>query len=158
MLTFATIAAALLLAALIAYLVLRPRVVDRRFGLRMVGDRHGYIEMRDDDRIAHVSYEIRDDARACAVYFFDSEWILPTRAPLLPAGTILHLVGWYDNSPCNHRNIEPRNWKGYGQRSIDDMFQTSSMFVYFTDEEFKAEVAARVAKRRSTSGTTAHRQ
>jgi len=54
MLTFVTIAASLLLAALIAYLVLRPRIVDRRFGLRMVGDRHGYIELRDDDRVAHL--------------------------------------------------------------------------------------------------------
>ena len=95
-LAFATIAA-LLLAALIACLVLRPRVVDKRFGVRMVGDRHGYIEMRDDDRVAHVSYEIRDDTPACAVYFFDSEWISPTRAPLSSADrsrALIRLRGW----------------------------------------------------------------
>jgi len=97
MLTFVTIAASLLLAALIAYLVLRPRIVDRRFGLRMVGDRHGYIELRDDDRVAHLSYEIRDDVPACAVYFFDSEWISPTRAPLSryeQLRALIRLRGW----------------------------------------------------------------
>jgi hypothetical protein len=79
-------------------------------------------------------------------------------APLLPAGTILHLIGWYDNSAKNPRNPDPRNWKGYGQRSVDDMFQTSSMFVYFTDEEFKAEVAAREAKQHLKTNTTAQHQ
>ena len=67
-------------------------------------------------------------------------------APLLPKGTILHLFGWYDNSAGNPRNPDPRNWKGRGERSVDDMFQLSSMFVYLTEEEYQAEVAAREAK------------
>jgi len=29
-------------------------------------------------------------------------------APLLPAGTIVHIIGWYDNSAKNPRNVEPR--------------------------------------------------
>ena len=67
-------------------------------------------------------------------------------APLLPKGTILHLIGWYDNSAGNPRNPDPRNWKGRGERSVDDMFQISSMFIYMTEEEYQAEVAAREAK------------
>ena len=35
-------------------------------------------------------------------------------APLLPAGTVLHLLAWYDNSPTNPRVLDPRNWKGWG--------------------------------------------
>ena len=76
-------------------------------------------------------------------------------APLLPAGTILHTIGWHDNSAKNPRNVDPRNWKGMGHRSIDDMFQLSSLFVYLTEEEFQAEVAAREAKKRQSATTTA---
>jgi hypothetical protein len=68
-------------------------------------------------------------------------------APLLPPGTILTVVGVYDNSPNNPRVAEPRNWKGYGHRSIDDMFLFLGKAVNLTDEEFKAEQEARASSR-----------
>ena len=68
-------------------------------------------------------------------------------APLLPAGTILQVIGWYDNSAKNPRNPEPRNWKGFGNRSIDDMMFDLGKYIALTEEEFQAEVAARQAKR-----------
>jgi hypothetical protein len=74
-------------------------------------------------------------------------------APLLPAGTLLHVTGWYDNSAKNPRNADPRNWKGVGQRSVDDMFFLLSKFVFYTEDEFKAEVAARAAKKRLSTTT-----
>ena len=64
-------------------------------------------------------------------------------APLLPAGTVLHLLAWYDNSPSNPRVSDPRNWKGWGNRSIDDMFYHLPRTVFLTEEQFEAEVAAR---------------
>ena len=64
-------------------------------------------------------------------------------APLLPAGTVLHLLAWYDNSPSNPRVLDPRNWKGWGNRSIDDMLYHLPRMVYLTEEQFEAEVAAR---------------
>jgi hypothetical protein len=67
-------------------------------------------------------------------------------APLLPAGTIVHVIGWYDNSAKNPRNMEPRNWKGFGNRSIDDMMINIGKYISLTEEEFKAELAARKAK------------
>ena len=67
-------------------------------------------------------------------------------APLLPAGTILHVKSWYDNSASNPRVADPRNWKGWGSRSIDDMFFLLSRVVWLTEEQFKQEVAARDAK------------
>ncbi len=82
------------------------------------------------------------------VYQYDDD-----AAPLLPANTILHAMGWYDNSNKNPRNAEPRNWKGFGNRTIDDMMSGGGKYVALTDEEFKAEVEARRAKqqRRSTN-------
>ena len=67
-------------------------------------------------------------------------------APLLPKGTILHTMAWYNNSETNPLVVDPRNWKGLGQRSTDDMFFLLSKFLRLTDEEFQAEVAERDAK------------
>jgi len=76
-------------------------------------------------------------------YFYEYD-----AAPLLPAGTLVHVIAWFDNSAGNPRNVEPRNWKGYGNRTIDDMSFLLSEGIYLTDEQFKAEVAARAAKAR----------
>ena len=77
-------------------------------------------------------------------------------APLLPKGTTLHVMAWYDNSVKNPRVVDPRNWRGLGHRSIDDMIILISQFVAYSDEEFKAEVAARAERqqRRSPAVTT----
>ena len=42
-------------------------------------------------------------------------------APLLPKGTVVRVTAWYDNTTANPRVADPRNWKGWGSRSIDDM-------------------------------------
>ena len=76
-------------------------------------------------------------------YFYEDD-----AAPLLPAGTQVHVIAWFDNSAGNPRNIEPRNWKGYGNRTIDDMSFLLSEAIYLTDDQFKAEVAARAARAR----------
>jgi hypothetical protein len=76
-------------------------------------------------------------------YFYDDD-----TAPLLPAGSFVHVIAWFDNSSANPRNIEPRNWKGYGNRTIDDMSFLLSEAVYLSEEEFRAEVAARQARAR----------
>jgi hypothetical protein len=80
------------------------------------------------------------------IYLYDDD-----ATPLLPAGTILHLIGWYDNSAKNPRNAEPRNWKGFGNRTIDDMMSGGTKYITMTDEEYKAAVEARKAKQLRTS-------
>ena len=45
-------------------------------------------------------------------------------APLLPAGTIMHVISWHDNSAANRYNPDPRNWVGFGNRTTDDMART----------------------------------
>jgi hypothetical protein len=64
-------------------------------------------------------------------------------APLLPAGTILHVISWHDNSANNVWNPDPRSWVGYGERSTEDMSRAWLDFYYMSDDEFKAEVAER---------------
>jgi hypothetical protein len=71
-------------------------------------------------------------------YYYDEQW-----APLLPAGTILRVTGWWNNSAANRRDAEPRNWKGVGNRSIDDMFWLLSKFVPLTEAQYNEEVAKR---------------
>ena len=66
-------------------------------------------------------------------------------APLLPAGTIIHVTSWHDNSAGNRNNPDPRNWVGFGNRTTDDMARHWLTFYTMTDEEFQAEVAARNA-------------
>ena len=41
-------------------------------------------------------------------------------APIYPAGTVLHVISWHDNS-ANKGNPDPRNWVGSGNRTIDEM-------------------------------------
>ena len=81
---------------------------------------------------------------------FNNEWqIVYTYAddvaPLLPAGTILHIIDWHDNSAKNPRNPDPRNWVGYGERTIDEMSKSWLNFYYLSADEFQAEIIARKA-------------
>jgi hypothetical protein len=68
-------------------------------------------------------------------------------APLLPAGTIIHLTSWHDNSTKNPWNPDPRAWVGYGERTTEDMSRAWLNFYYLSDEDFKAEVVARKAQK-----------
>ena len=88
----------------------------------------------------------RREMLSCADY--DHNWVKiyvfeDDVAPLLPAGTVVHVMGWYNNSVTNKNVVDPRNWKGYGNRSIDDMFFGITKMVTLTEEQFKEEVAAR---------------
>ena len=67
-------------------------------------------------------------------------------APLLPAGTILHIISWHDNSAGNRLNYDPTNWKGFGNRTIDDMSHLWAGVYEITEEEYKERVEARKRK------------
>ncbi len=72
-------------------------------------------------------------------------------APLLPAGTVLHLIGIHDNTPANRRNPDPAMWVGFGERSVDDMLQVWLDIVYLDDAEYARLVEERKAKPAATS-------
>ncbi len=66
--------------------------------------------------------------------------------PLLPAGTMLHVISWHNNTASNRYNPDPKNWVGFGQRSIDDMSFAWVNYIWLTDEDFKTQVEQRKAK------------
>jgi hypothetical protein len=79
---------------------------------------------------------------------YDHNWVrgydyTDDSSPLLPKGTILHIVGFMDNSPTNKNVPDPRNWQGSGNRSVANMFIDLGMRVALTDEQFQAEMAKR---------------
>ena len=67
-------------------------------------------------------------------------------APLLPKGTIIHIVGYFDNSRTNRNITDPRNWQGTGRRSVSNMWAGTVEAVALTDEQFEAEVTRRRAR------------
>jgi mono/diheme cytochrome c family protein len=66
--------------------------------------------------------------------------------PLLPKGTILHIIGYMDNSPSNRNIPDPRNWQGSGNRSVANMFIDLGQGVALTDAQFQEEMARRREK------------
>jgi hypothetical protein len=81
---------------------------------------------------------------------YDHNWVrgyhyADDSAPLLPKGAIVHIIGYMDNSPSNRNVPDPRNWQGSGNRSVANMFIDLGNRVALTDDQFKTEMAARVA-------------
>ena len=89
----------------------------------------------------HLNYTYSDDA-----------------APLIPAGTILHVITWHDNSQANRANPDPKNWVGDGQRTIDEMGFAWIGWYDLTDEDYKAETEARKADRLKKATNTQQQQ
>jgi len=82
---------------------------------------------------------------------YDHNWVRgydydDDAAPLLPKGTILHIIGFMDNSPTNKNVPDPRNWQGSGNRSVANMFIDLGMRVALTDEQFQEEMKNRREK------------
>jgi hypothetical protein len=71
-------------------------------------------------------------------------------APLLPKGTMLHFVSWWDNTANNRSNPDPDQWVGWGDRTVDEMGHAWINITYFKDDEFAAEVAKRKAATTTT--------
>ena len=83
------------------------------------------------------------DRLTCAGY--DHNWVRGYECargyePLLPKGTILHIVGYMDNTAGNRNIPDPRNWQGAGNRSVGNMFIDLGHGVAMTDEQFQEEM------------------
>jgi hypothetical protein len=79
---------------------------------------------------------------------YDHNWVrgyayADDSAPLLPAGTILHIVGYMNNTDTNPNVPDSRNWQGSGNRSVTNMFIDLGIRVTMTDEQFFAEMEKR---------------
>ena len=71
-------------------------------------------------------------------YTFEDDY-----APLLPKGTILHMIGYMDNVASNPNVVDARNWSGSGNRSVTNMFLHLGQSVELTDEQFVKEMKER---------------
>ena len=83
---------------------------------------------------------------------YDHNWVrgydyADDATPLLPKGTILHIIGYMDNSPANRNVPDPRNWQGSGNRSVTNMFLELGNNVSMTDAQFQEEMMKRRAQR-----------
>jgi hypothetical protein len=90
---------------------------------------------------------------------YDHSWVrvytyADDAAPLLPKGTILHITGYFNNSPSNRNVPDPRNWSGGGHRSVDQMFINIMQGSYLTDDQFKAAIVERRQALRLAAGET----
>jgi mono/diheme cytochrome c family protein len=82
---------------------------------------------------------------------FDMNWNIAysykeESAPILPKGTILHVMSWYDNTASKF-NSDSKNWVGNGPRSVDIMSYQWQSFIYLSDEEYQAKLKERAAKK-----------
>ena len=103
--------------------------------------------------LIYPSQPVKAEVVNCA--HFDYNWHMNYNyaddvAPLVPAGTILHVTSWHDNSSANRGNVDPSNWVGSGQRTIDEMGFAWIGWYDMTDAEYEAELAAREEARRKT--------
>jgi len=80
----------------------------------------------------HVNYIYGDDA-----------------APLLPKGTVLAFTAWHDNTANNPNNPDPRQWVGWGDRTVDEMAHAWVDLTYLAQDDFDRLVAARKQKVKS---------
>ena len=83
---------------------------------------------------------------ACVGY--DHNWVRgyafeDHAAPLLPKGTIMHIVGYMNNTETNPNVPDPRNWQGSGNRSVTNMFIDLGMRVKMSEEQFHEEMENR---------------
>jgi hypothetical protein len=79
---------------------------------------------------------------------YDHNWVKQyvyedDAAPLLPKGTIVHLIGFLDTTPANKNPADPRNWAGGGRRSIANMFIDLGYSVALSEEQFQEEMEKR---------------
>jgi hypothetical protein len=80
------------------------------------------------------------------VYLYDED-----EQPLLPAGTILHTIGYHNNTASNRFNPDPDNLITFGQRTIDDMSFAWMSWYPLSEEEYQKEVKERDEKNRAKS-------
>jgi hypothetical protein len=70
---------------------------------------------------------------------------------LFPAGTILHVVSWHDNTAANRSNPDPSAWVGWGARTMDEMGQGWTDIAWLTEAQYQQEVSRRKGEAATTN-------
>ena len=77
--------------------------------------------------------------------------------PIVPAGTVLHVTSWYDNTTGNKFNPDPSNPIAFGQRSVDDMSFAWLSWYYLSEDEYRQMLTEREKKPRKATSALAQR-
>ena len=68
-------------------------------------------------------------------------------APVLPKGTVIHVVAWHDNTTANPYNPDPNQWVGGGDRTVDEMAHAWVNVTYISQEDYDKYAAAHKKQR-----------
>jgi hypothetical protein len=58
-------------------------------------------------------------------------------APVLPKGTLIHVVASHDNTANNKNNPDPNQWVGWGDRTVDEMAHAWVNVTYISEEDYQ---------------------
>lgn len=72
-------------------------------------------------------------------------------APLVPAGAVLVMTGYYDNTANNKGNPDPDQWVGPGSRTADEMSHAWIAVTHLDDAGYARIKAEREAKQKTTT-------
>ena len=61
----------------------------------------------------------------------------PDEAPILPAGTMIRITAWYDNTSANRNNPDPDQWVGFGDRTVDEMSHAWVNITYLPEKDYQ---------------------
>ena len=67
-------------------------------------------------------------------------------APLIPAGAVVIMKQWFDNTSANPNNPDPDQWVDYGQRTADEMSHFWMAVSHLDEEGYEEIVEERAAK------------
>lgn len=71
---------------------------------------------------------------------YDVNWQLTysyETPPVFPAGTVMHMTSYHDNSAGNRNNPDPTMWTGSGSRTIDEMAIAHTDWLLLTNAEYE---------------------
>lgn len=71
----------------------------------------------------------------------------PDAAPLMPAGAVMVIKQWYDNTANNPNNPDPEQWVAWGQRTADEMTHAWIAVSHLDEETFQELLEQREANK-----------
>ena len=110
---------------------------------------HGHVHLHamsvqavyPDGDVELISMVTDFDARWHHSYIYEDDV-----APLLPAGTVVVLTGWYDNSAENELTPDPDIWYARGSRTMDEMSHAWIAVTHLTEDGYRKLVEEREAR------------
>jgi hypothetical protein len=115
---------------------------------------HGHVHLHamsiqaiyPDGRTELINMVTGFDARWHHSYLYEDD-----AAPLLPAGTVVILTGWYDNTVDKSTTPDPEVWYARGSRTMDEMSHAWLAVTHLDQPGYERLVAERAEKAKLVS-------